>query len=220
MAACRDSYKNVWSAVSQRRSFGPGAEDLTSFVQELQAEMAWCPPNEAISFVIDNCYRKHLAHEEGIITGDEAENGKLEDLRTVMDVASKFDTVITFLAHVDEMVAAAEAARDKDWSNYAILSTIHRLKGLESPVVYGVGWCEGIDATSGQPRGLLPHTFSMVPPPQNGILPTGGMGRIEDERCCGFVLCSRAQEEVHLSGCAMYRKARMQPSRFIEEMGL
>lgn len=219
MAACKESYSGIWSAVGQRRSFGPGAADLESFMQELQAEMAWCAPDKAVEFVVDNCYRKYLAHEEGLLSGVAGEDGKLEDLRTVQDVASKFGSADAFLAHVAEMVAAAEAAKDKEWDEYLVISTIHRLKGMERPIVYGVGWCEG-ESSNGQPAGLLPYTFSMVPPPQDGVLPTGGMGRVEDERCCAFVLVSRAESECHLSGCATYRKARMGPSRFIEELGL
>lgn len=46
------------------------------------------------------------------------------------------------------------------------------------------------------------------------------MGRIADERCIAFVLCSRAQDEVHLSGVRQYRKASMDRSRFIDELGI
>jgi superfamily I DNA/RNA helicase len=100
-----------------------------------------------------------------------------------------------------------------------VLSTIHRLKGRERPVVFGIGLAEGTDV-KGRPAGLLPHTYSMREPEQRGVLPTGGMGRIEDERDIAFVLISRAQEEVHLSGPATYHKCSFGPSRFIHELGL
>jgi len=151
---------------------------------------------------------------------DEAENGKLEDLTTVSDVATQFSEVQDFLDYIDEAVRAVEAARDKEWANYVILSTVHRLKGQEREVVYGVGLSEGTNLLSGRPAGLLPHTFSLADPPQLGILPTGGRGRLEDERCVAFVLISRARSEVHLSGVRTYRTAQMETSRFVDEMGL
>ena len=217
LSACNGTYRNVWSAVSKRRSYRPGSEDLTSFIQELQAEMsANGNAAPAIKFIVDECYEKYLRAEEGITADDESENGKLEDLATVIDVAAQFDDVQSFLSYVADAEDAAEAAKGKDWSGYVILSTVHRLKGLERPVVFGIGLSENRE----QGVGLLPHTFTMTDPPQNGILPTGGKGRVADDRCVAFVLVSRAQDTCHLSGVETYRKNQMGPSRFILEMGL
>jgi len=52
------------------------------------------------------------------------------------------------------------------------------------------------------------------------VLPSGGKGRVTDERCLFFILVSRAKEECHLSSVRKYRKADMFPSRFISEIGL
>lgn len=221
LAACGESYKGLSRAYNRKRSFQPGIKDLQRFVQELQAEMAANDtPAPAIEFIVDECYKRYLMVEEGITGDDESQNGKLEDLNTVIEIACQFGTVEEFLAYVDEAIKAAEAAKDKDWDGYVVLSTVHRLKGLERPVVYGVGLSEGHFDTPGPPvrAGLLPHTFSMTPPPQNGVLPTGGMARMEDERCVAFVLVSRAMEEVHLSGVKRYRKSILSKSRFVEEM--
>jgi len=135
-------------------------------------------------------------------------------LATAIDVASQFSDVGEFIDYVREAVKASIAAKDKDWSEFVVISTVHRLKGLEREVMYGVGLSEGEKAA------LLPHTFSLVPPPQNGVLPTGGMGRMSDERCIAFVLVSRAKSEVHLSGIREYRHNVMHTSRFVEELGL
>jgi superfamily I DNA/RNA helicase len=85
--------------------------------------------------------------------------------------------------------------------------------------VFGVGFCEGTNK-EGAPVGLLPHTYSLRPPEQIGVLPSGAQGRIEDERDIAFVLVSRAKEEVHLSGVREYRGSAMHPSRFVVEMEL
>ena len=171
---------------------------------------------EIVNAVIQECYEKWLRHEEGLTASDESENGKLEDLYTVAAVARSFEEVEDFVKYVDGCIKAAEAVKDKEWGEYVVLSTVHRLKGLERPVVYGVGLSENPP----KQQGLLPHTFSLQPPPQLGILPAGGQGRVEDERCIAFVLVSRAMEEAHLSGVMRYRQGPMEVSRFIEEMGL
>lgn len=215
MDACQGSYRNAGYAADGRRSFRPGVEDLTEFVGQLQAQIAdGTPPDELIKFIVAECYRPYLMNEEGMTGGDEAEDGKLGDLETVADVAQQFEMLADFLEYVAEATRAAEAAREKDWGEYIVLSTVHRLKGLERDVVMGVGLAE-----NGM-QGLLPHTFSMTDPPQFGILPTSGRGQIEDERCIAFVLASRARREVHLSGCQRYRNDSYVPSRFTAELGI
>jgi superfamily I DNA/RNA helicase len=84
-------------------------------------------------------------------------------------------------------------------------------------VVFGTGWCEGFIKTKDgreEPRGLLPHTFSLIPPP------TGSQSSIEDERCIAFVCVSRARDRVFLSGCQQYREWQLGPSRFVKELGI
>lgn len=220
---CRESWDGMRYAVSGRDGwrYRTGVDDLESFVYELQGRLSE-GPQAAIQFVLDNCYIKWIQADEGLTAGDEAENGKLEDLRTVTEIAGQHETVGEFLTYVAECVKAAEAARNGEWDEYVILSTVHRLKGLERDVVFGIGWGEGyVDTKDGpEPRGLLPHTFSLMPPPQHGILPIGGMGRVEDERCLAFVLITRARQEVYLSYPVEYRGATFGPSRFLVEMGL
>ena len=211
------SYGDIHNAVRRRRSFGPGVDDLVWFTNDLQAVIATESVADLVGFILDNCYIDHLAAEEGVNARDDAEDGKLTDLATVKDIARSFGRdVKEFLGYVNEMIEAAERARQKDWSEHVVVSTVHRLKGLERKVVYGIGWCEGEDRL-GFPVGLLPHTFSLRPPPQNGVLPVGGQGRIEDERCIAFVCISRAMEKVRLSGFESHMMRTYRPSRFVEE---
>lgn len=212
-------YKWASRAARSRRSYQPGVRDLQMFVDRLTAVMASEGPAQSIRFIIEECYESYLRAEEGIVGEDAAENGKLDDLETVFEIAAQFDSTADFLEYVKGAAEAAEAAKQGTWEDHVVISTIHRLKGQERPVVFGMGFCEGRDK-NGQPIGLLPHTYSMRPPAQRGVLPTGGMGRIEDERDIAYVLISRAQEECHLTGCATYRKARLHASRFVQEMGL
>jgi DNA helicase-2/ATP-dependent DNA helicase PcrA len=217
MEACGGKYKNVWNAVSRKRSWEPGVRDLTDFMQELEGVMAAAKsPAEVVRSIIDDCYCKYMVADEGITVSDDAENGKTEDLETVVEVANQFSTVEEFLDYVDEALKAAEAAKNKSWDDYVVLSTVHGLKGLERDTVFVLGCSEGLDGE----HGLLPHTFSLVEPRKQGVLPTGGKGRIEDERCIMFVAVSRAQNQCFLSGVREYREAPMGMSRFVQEMGL
>lgn len=200
--------------------YGPTkAQDLQEFVWKLKSILDQADNmGQVIRVIIDDCYEKYLKYngtdDEGL--GD----AKLEDLATVEELAGKYTSAEEFLAYVDEMIQVANDAKDKKWDDYLILSTYHRLKGLERPIVFGLGWCEGENTKTGMPVGLLPHTFSLTPPPDFGVLPGGPMSPIEDERCIAFVCVSRAIERCYLSGIENYRTYNMGPSRFVEEMGL
>lgn len=215
--------KDGWRYQTKAKDYdklGPTkAQDLQEFVWMLRQSLDQAENvGQIIRVIIDDCYEKYLRYngmdDEGLA------NAKLEDLATVEELASKYTDVDKFLSYVDEMVEAAEKAKNKDWRDYVVLSTVHRLKGLERPIVFGLGWCEGKNISTGEPVGLLPHTFSLTPPPNFGVLPSGSQSPVEDERCIAFVCVSRAIKRVYLSGIRNYRNYVMWPSRFVSEIGL
>ena len=198
--------------------YGPSkAQDLQEFVWQLHSDLANAEnAGQVIQVILDECYIQWMKTQSG--SENEEGGSKIDDLAGVVDIASEYTNVKEFLDYVNKMVENAETAKTGDWSEHVILSTVHRLKGLERDIVFGIGLSEGIDTVTEQPRGLLPHTFSLTSPPQFGVLPGGGMSRIEDERCICFVLVSRAKSKVYLSGVRNYRESIMEKSRFIEEM--
>lgn len=219
-----DSFNNIHKAYGNR-TYASGVEDLERFVEEVSHTLESSGIAAALEFVVENCYKQYLAADEGLLETDEAENGKLEDLKTVIQIAQSFTLPSAFFDYVEELKQAAEDAKnDKKQDEYLIISTIHKLKGRERKVVFGIGLSEGYKEEkdgSQTPVGLLPHSFSLIEPPQFGVLPTGGGGNIYDERCLTFVLVSRAKERVYLSSIMTYRpKWVLFPSRFIYEMGL
>ena len=219
--ACGGSYQNVDRAVRSRKSYEPGVSDLVGLVQDIKFELEK-GAGEAMQYIFDECVKKYLIEEEGIVE-DEAENSKLSDCESAIAIARNYGEPQKFLEFVEAAIQAAEDAKNKKWDRYVVLSTIHRLKGLERPVVFGLGWSEGSVMKDGVPvgsAGLLPHTFSMVPPPQTGVLDFGGQGRVEDERCMAYVLVTRAKEKVYLSSVKYWRNCEFEPSRFVEELGL
>ena len=203
---------------SGRDSYRAGVRDLIGFIDSLCIVLSTESLPSAIEFIVNRCYHDYLMADEGIDVDEVLGDSKLDDLKTVAELASRFTNVEEFLGFVEKAQDAAKAAKNRKWDGHLVIGTIHRLKGTERLIVYGVGWCEGTDK-QGWPVGLLPHTFSMRPPSIMGVLPVGSQGRVEDERCAAYVLASRAKLELHLSGCATYRKAMMGPSRFIKEMG-
>jgi len=214
----RDSYANTTHVNWRYRA---GVDDLRAFISDVQVSLEGSGVAGALEFVIDNCYLQWLASEEGLLNTDESENGKTDDLRTVVEMASKFEDPEAFFTYVADMEKAAEDAKAGNHSELVIISTVHRLKGKERPVVFGIGICEGSGGKGvKQPAGLLPHTFSLINPPNYGVLPSGGRGRVEDERCVFFVLISRAKERVYLSGFRYFRDFVFGPSRFVSEINL
>ena len=215
LEACSGSYGQIEIAMNRRSSFRPGGRDLVDFVDTLVLEAdADDNPQHLLHAIRNDCYNKYLRVSEGIADNNAGDTSKMDDLDAVLDIAGQFETVETFLEYVVAAEAAAEASRDKSWDGHVVISTVHRLKGLERDVVYGVGFSEGVDRRSG----LLPHTFSMIAPPKTGVLPMGGKGLIEDERAIAYVLITRARDKVHLSGVAKYREKSMITSRFVAEM--
>jgi len=218
LESVNDSYLNTDHVIWRYKA---GVADLRNFVGEIQNELAASGIAGALGFIVENCYIQWLAADEGILSIDESQNGKLDDLKTVIEIAGRYEDPDEFFKYVEDMRAAAQDIKNGDHSKYVVISTVHRLKGKERPVVFGIGICEGVSTGfTKQPCGLLPHTFSLINPPNFGVLPTGGKGRIEDERCVFFVLISRAKERVHLSGIRFFRENIMQPSRFIYEINL
>lgn len=218
-----NSFSNIHKAY-RNRAYTNGVEDLERFVEEISHILESSGVAAALEFVIENCYKQYLAADEGLLETDESENGKLEDLKTVVQIAQSFTSPENFFNYVDELKKAAEDAKNGEQDECLVISTIHKLKGRERGVVFGIGLSEGYKQEkdgSQTPVGLLPHTFSLAPPPQFGVLPSAVGGNIYDERCLAFVLVSRARERVYLSSIMTYRpKWHLRPSRFIYEMGL
>jgi len=89
------------------------------------------------------------------------------------------------------------------------LLTIHSAKGLEFPIVYAVGWEEG----------LLPHRRTL---PGESRVTDVTDGDIHEERRLAYVAITRAQEEVTITRCRQRQKnGRMRPvvpSRFLSDI--
>jgi DNA helicase-2/ATP-dependent DNA helicase PcrA len=126
-------------------------------------------------------------------------DGKLENLKELVQAATEFETLGAWLDHVALVSELNEASADGQvW-----LMTLHAAKGLEFPVVFLPGWEEGIF-------------------PSQRSLDEKGTAALEEERRLAYVGITRAEESCRISFAANRQVfGRWQaaiPSRFIDEL--
>jgi len=127
--------------------------------------------------------------------------GRLENLKEVVQSMSAFDTLQDYLEHVSLVMDL-----DRDAGDDAVqIMTLHSAKGLEFPLVFLPGWEEGVF------------------PSQRSMDETGEKG-LEEERRLAYVGITRAREEARISFAAnrlVYGRWTSQlPSRFVDELPL
>lgn len=193
-------------------SYLNGLRDYLDFVRELREMLSNGETLvNVMKYISDMVIIPTIEYKSGVDSVVGADEADADDLLTVFDVAREMPDPKNFCAHVRKMQDLARAAKDKDWAGRVVIATIHKLKGLERDVVFGIGISESEDGMGG----LLPHTFSLIEPPVRGKLPIRGMGRVEDELDIFFVLISRPRELLFLSTIARYRDKPYVPSRFL-----
>jgi len=132
--------------------------------------------------------------------GTEEDLARIENIKELRSVATRFDTLADFLENValvqQEYLPNHPAKNDK--TDAVTLMTLHAAKGLEFPCVFIVGMEEG----------LLPHSRSLY-----------DQQELEEERRLCYVGMTRAMRDLHLTYCSsrLYFGSRQQnpASRFI-----
>ena len=201
-----------------------GIDDYESFVNSLDSlvfedmihRVIW----DAIYPYIFDAYGKDAVGTLEDV--DDNEGGKMiQTLISLEKIARRFDSLDSFMEFVSSAEMAAEDAKDRSkWGEYVILSTIHKLKGLERKVVYLLQASEGED-DKGQQIGNMPITYALRPPPAKTLY-SPGMSPMEDERCVFYVGASRAKDLLRISSIQThpFLGGTMYPSRFVHEMGI
>jgi len=194
----------IWS--KQERA----VEEFVSLVQNLRDDIE---PNDAEQSVLPQALAKLIevsGYEEWIIKDegtDTAENSKLSNLRELCRTAGRFKTAKEMLEYVDNILDTKRKAKEDDEQPDAVwISTLHKAKGLEWPVVFLAGACEMV----------LPHARA------DGF-EGDGVGPAEERRLF-YVGVTRARDHLMITsprGALMGGKVRpLSPSRFLQEGGL
>ncbi len=126
-------------------------------------------------------------------------DGRLENLKELVDAIAEFGSVSEFLEHVSLVMESAQNTTEE----FVTLMTMHAAKGLEFKTVFLAGWEEGIF-------------------PSQRTLADSIDKELEEERRLAYVALTRAKENAFIT-FASNRRVHGQwqnnpPSRFIKEL--
>src|SRR5579859_5052482 len=195
-----------------------GVKDFVGLIQRVWSK-CHNKPAEAIKLIRQFAYDVHLQHydskhkenqDEEAETPTHHEEVKLEgrydELEELANIAQKHHTIRHFLQAMAQLKEQAEDM-SKNKRDCVSLLTVHKSKGLESPVVNVMAPTEGI----------FPHKRSYTLATEDGPIILSGL---EEERRLAYVAFTRAQKLLWVSCILRYRGSDALPSRFIQEAGL
>jgi superfamily I DNA/RNA helicase len=198
--------------------YQPGVKDFVALIKRLQ-EGSHNQPAHAIRLLRSLAYDQHLRHidskhqEDGEDDGEapkHREEGKLEgrfdELEELEGIAGRYHTIRQFLHGMAQLKEQAEDSSKNKRDSVSLL-TVHKSKGLESPIVFVMGLTEGI----------FPHRRSYTMFEDDGPVNLSGLA---EERRLAYVAFTRAQKILLLSCILRYRNSDAVPSRFVQEAGL
>ena len=184
-----------------------GIDDFTNMIKDIRVALGEYAFSDVVTGVCED-YRAYYLQRNG---ADSEED--LEITEPLSRFAARSRTWEGLVLLMDRMREASKNVADAE---AVVLSTIHAVKGLERPVVFGIGMSEGIFPhwlVTGAPvkiRGVERSRATMPPSSYDGD--------IQDERCAAYVLCTRAKDKLFLSGSSVSgAKEEMKPSRFLRE---
>lgn len=198
--------------------FQPGMKDFIALIKRVQ-EGCHNHPAHAIRLLRTLAYDQHLRHIDGKHREDAEEDteaprhreagrleGRFDELEELEGIAGRYHTIRQFLSGLARLKEQAEES-SKNKQDRVSLLTVHKSKGLESPVVFVMGLTEGI----------FPHRRSYTMSEEDGPIILSGLA---EERRLAYVAFTRAQKLLFLSSILRYRGGDAVPSRFIQEAGL
>jgi superfamily I DNA/RNA helicase len=198
--------------------FQPGMRDFIALIKRVQ-ERCHNHPAQAIRLLRTLVYDQHLRHIDGKHreeADEEAETpkhheesrleGRFDEMEELEGIAGRYHTIRQFLSGLARLKEQAEESSKNKQDRISLL-TVHKSKGLESPVVFVMGLTEGI----------FPHRRSYTLFEDDGPINLTGLA---EERRLAYVAFTRAQKLLLLSSILRYRGSDAVPSRFIQEAGL
>lgn len=182
------SYYNAMMTIDRRNwRFKNGIEEIYEVINTLQNKR-YKNVGDMIRYLrsrldIDNFVSKGKFSEDGNSTE------QIENMDAFENIADQYQSLQEFINYLNTTVTK-NFSENKDMVQ---LSTIHRAKGLEYPVVFLPGLNDG----------LLPHKKS---------------NDIQDERRLFYVGITRAEKELYISSSEFYNNKLMKVSPFIKDI--
>lgn len=159
-----------------------GIDEFTTLIDRFNKGKSWVEPVDMLQHIREELkLDKYLADE----MADPSE-GRLESLDQLQMAISKYDSLGDFLEYAESV--STSSGTDEEG---VTLSTVHKSKGLEFPVVFVIGMIDG-------------------------VMPNAN-GDSEEERRIAFVAMSRAMKLLYLSHSITYLGRAARPSSFIAE---
>lgn len=146
--------------------------------------------SELIKYIVEDLdYKSYL--EKNDMTNKLED--KLENIKSFANMADKYNTLEEFLEYVEK---DNDVEKNEHDTNKVEIMSIHSSKGLESKIVFVVGF-------------------------EDGVLPHFKCKDVEEERRLAYVALSRAEDELHISYSRTFyldSSKVAEPSEFIESI--
>ncbi|GFN32458.1 ATP-dependent helicase [Paenibacillus xylaniclasticus] len=152
-------------------------------------------------------YERYLVGEDDNETTSLHREIIRETLDELENSSKRYEDVGEYIRFVDRVIKNAKIQKEnknKNNQDTVKLMTIHKSKGLEFPVVFGITMNEGI----------LPHISALE---ECSDTECDVNSALEEERRLLYVLITRAESKLYMSYVAEHRGKPMAPSRFILE---
>ena len=180
-------YYYAMSSIDRRNwRFKNGIDEIYSVINYLQRKK-FKNIGDMIRYL-----RERLNIDDYVTKGKQADDGsfseQIENMNSFETLSERFESVDEFINYLDTL--DKEMALGNNNKNKVKLSTIHRAKGLEFPIVFIIGCNDG----------LLPHEKNEC---------------VDDEKRLFYVGITRAEKELYLSSTLFYNNRIYQNSRFI-----
>lgn len=207
LAYAKENDISLWESLKLADFYLPKATakkvaGFMDLMNNLKAEAENLPVGMLVDVIIeDSGYREELKKQNNTDAED-----RIQNLNEFLNVAWEYqqqeeESSIQGLLERITLSRAEEEEKPEEEKDFVRLMTIHGSKGLEFPVVFGVGIEENI----------LPYYKSIAE------------DNVEEERRLCYVLATRAKEQLYFLRArqrVVFNDIQMnEPSRFLKEMG-
>lgn len=183
------SYFKAISKYSESTSwrYTNGTKEILNIIQKLSKKKSESPSNLLTKLIKEINYIEYLKNDGG----EETKNEREDNVKTFINMASRFKSLQEFLVYINNIVT--KAADNSKKIDKVQLLTVHKSKGLEFPVVFVAGVNDN----------MFPHYKTE---------------NIEEELRILYVAVTRAMDELHISYPLSHNGKEQNKSRFLKKI--